>query len=245
MKILIIGANSAIAKATARLYATPAHDLYLVARNAETLDVVKADLAARGAGSVHSAVADFSDNNVCEAVIDAALTSLGRFDLVIMAHSILGDQKQCEQSANSLMQLYQVNTLSSLSLLTLLANQMAQQRSGTIAFISSVAGDRGRPSNYAYGSSKAAVTSFLQGLRARLARVGVHVLTVKPGFVKTPMTEHIDGDGPLWATPDMIAQYIKKGIEKKRNTIYTPWFWWPIMTIIQSIPESIFKKLNL
>jgi short-subunit dehydrogenase len=122
---------------------------------------------------------------------------------------------------------------------------MEVQKQGNIVFIASVAADRGRPSNYAYGSSKAAVVTFLQGMRARLAKSNVHVMTVKPGFVESPMTEHIEGSGPLWSTPEKVAEIIQKGLVKRRNTLYTPWFWWGIMTIIKSIPECIFKKLNL
>ena len=245
MKILVIGANSAIAQAFSRLYASAEHTLYLVGRHEEKLEATQQDLQARGAAEVFTATADFADESCYQYIIDKALEQLGRFDLVVMAHSILGEQSDFEQDVSALMDLYRVNTLSSLAMLTQVANQMESQRSGNIVFISSVAGDRGRPSNYVYGSSKAAVTAFLQGMNARMAKVGVHVMTVKPGFVKTPMTEHLDTDGPLWATPEKVARLMKKGLEKKRNTLYTPWFWLPIMLIIQHIPTFIFKKLSL
>lgn len=245
MNILVIGANSAIAKAVARRYANPANAFYLVARNEEKLSKNSEDLKARGANQVEIKSADFTQAGIEPEVIESAKASLGRIDLVIMAHSILGDQAVFEKDLDALNQLFQVNTLSSLNLLTLLANEMEVQKQGNIVFIASVAADRGRPSNYAYGSSKAAVVTFLEGMRARLAKSNVHVMTVKPGFVESPMTEHIESSGPLWSTPEKVAEIIQKGLVKKRNTLYTPWFWWGIMTIIKSIPEFIFKKLSL
>ena len=138
----------------------------------------------------------------------------------------------------------QTNALSVISLLTLLANHFEQQRHGCIAVISSVAGDRGRQSNYVYGTAKGALSIFLQGLRNRLHKSGVQVLTVKPGFVDTPMTASLP-KGPLWATPEKVAEDIDKAIENKRNVLYTPSFWFLIMAIIKSVPESIFKRLSL
>jgi short-subunit dehydrogenase len=130
-------------------------------------------------------------------------------------------------------------------LLTHLANRFEAQKHGSIAVISSVAGDRGRQSNYVYGTAKGAVTIFLQGLRNRLHKSGVQVLTIKPGFVDTPMTAGIYKKGPLWAAPEAIARSIQSGIEKRRDVIYTPLFWMGIMSIIKAIPEWIFKKLKL
>lgn len=246
MNILIIGATSAIAKATARLYVKQSNvNFVLVARNPAGLQELAADLTARGAASVSTLEKDFSENQGYETVVNHATEQLGSLDLVLMAHSILGDQQQCEASVAAMQEMMQVNAISSMSLLTLLANQMESQGKGTIAFISSVAGDRGRPSNYVYGSSKAVVTTFLQGLRARLAKSGVHVVTIKPGFVDTPMTAEIEKGGPLWAQPDDIAKGIARAVEKKSNVVYLPWFWRGIMAIIIHIPEFVFKKLSL
>lgn len=132
-----------------------------------------------------------------------------------------------------------------IALLTLLANQFEIQRCVSLAAISSVAGDRGRPSNYLYGSAKAAVSTFCEGLRARLFKVGVHVTTIKPGFVDTPMTQGLPLPGPLVASAEQVAALIVAGIERKANTLYTPRFWALIMLIIRSIPVTIFKHLNL
>ncbi|MCY4043485.1 MAG: SDR family NAD(P)-dependent oxidoreductase, partial [Cellvibrionales bacterium] len=151
MNILVIGANSAIAKALSRRYAHTANRFFLVARNAEKLAQVAQDLSARGAQQVDTKTADFAEVGIEPSVIEAAKRSLGRIDLVIMAHSILGDQAVFEKDLDALNQLYQINTLSSVNLLTLLANEMEAQKQGSIVFIASVAADRGRPSNYAYG----------------------------------------------------------------------------------------------
>jgi len=129
-------------------------------------------------------------------------------------------------------------------LLTLLANRFEAQRHGTLAVIGSVAGDRGRQSNYVYGTAKGALAIFLQGLRNRLHPAGVRVLTVKPGFVDTPMTASFK-KGPLWAAPEAVAAAIVAAVERGRDVIYTPWFWWGIMTLIKLVPERVFKKLKL
>ena len=132
-----------------------------------------------------------------------------------------------------------------ISLLTHLGNRFELQRQGSIVVISSVAGDRGRQSNYVYGTAKRAVSIFLQGLRQRLHKSGVQVLTVKPGFVDTPMTAGFDKKGLLWVGPEVIAQCICAGVEKKRDVVYAPWFWWGVMGGIRAVPEWVFKKLKL
>jgi short-subunit dehydrogenase len=138
----------------------------------------------------------------------------------------------------------QTNALSVVSLLTLAANLLEPRRAGTIAVISSVAGDRGRQSNYVYGSAKALVSEFLSGLRQRLTKVGVGVVTIKPGFVDTPMTAHLPKN-PLFAKPDKVARMIVSAIARRQPVCYTPSFWWPIMTAIRWVPERLFMKLAL
>ncbi|MCG8081658.1 MAG: SDR family NAD(P)-dependent oxidoreductase, partial [Candidatus Thiodiazotropha taylori] len=139
---------------------------------------------------------------------------------------------------------FEVNALTTISLLTNLANYFEAQQRGSIVVISSVAGDRGRQSNYVYGAAKGAVTIFLQGLRNRLTKSGVNVLTVKPGFVDTPMTADFP-KGALWASSEKVAQDINKAIDAQKSVAYVPWFWRYIMLIIKSIPEMVFKKLSL
>jgi len=244
-KVLIIGATSAIAEAAARLYAARGDALFLVARSEERLRIVAADLAVRGAMRSATATLDVTDFGAHAGVLDAAQRELGGIDIVLIAHGTLSDQARCEKSVELLRNEFDINAVSTLALLTLLANRLEEQRSGTLAVISSVAGDRGRQSNYVYGSAKAAVTAFLAGLRQRLAKANVGVLTIKPGFVDTPMTAAFPNKGALWAQPDRIADGIVKAIDRRRNVVYLPWFWRWIMLVIRHIPEPLFKKVKL
>jgi short-subunit dehydrogenase len=244
-KILIIGATSAIAEAAARIFAARGDALFLVARNAEHLRAVVADLNIRGAARADSATLDVTDFAAHEAVIEKAERDLGGIDITLIAHGTLTDQARCEQSVDVMRREFDVNALSTLALLTALANRMEARHGGTLAVISSVAGDRGRQSNYVYGAAKAAVSAFLGGLRQRLAKSGVTVLTIKPGFVDTPMTAGIANKGALWAQPDGIAAGIVQAIDRRRNIVYLPWFWRWIMLMIRQIPEALFKRLKL
>jgi decaprenylphospho-beta-D-erythro-pentofuranosid-2-ulose 2-reductase len=243
-KILIIGATSAIAEATARIYAARNDRLYLLARNTERMQTLAADLRVRGAESVRCDTLEVNDFASHEAVIDAAIDSMGGIDLVLIAHGTLSDQKACEQDFSLTLQELNTNAIGVFSLLTHLANHFEAQRHGTIAVISSVAGDRGRQSNYVYGTAKGAVSIFLQGLRNRLYRSGVHVLTIKPGFVDTPMTRKLK-KGLLWASPEKVGKNIVVAITKKKNCVYIPAFWKGIMLVIKLAPESIFKRLSI
>src|SRR5690242_7323269 len=162
--------------------------LYLVGRNQARLAAIAADLSVRGSPRVGSEVLDANDLAAHEPMLVRAESFLAGFDTVLIAHGTLSDQKACETSVELTLQEINTNALSVIALLTRVANRLAQQRAGTIAVISSVAGDRGRASNYVYGSAKALVTAFLSGLRQRLAKAGVSVVTIKPGFVDTPMT---------------------------------------------------------
>jgi decaprenylphospho-beta-D-erythro-pentofuranosid-2-ulose 2-reductase len=244
--ILIIGASSAIAQSAARIYAEEGGRLFLVARDAARLDVIADDLRVRGARQVDTLAADLLEHDRHPEIIEAALDAMPELDIVLIAHGVLPDQEACQASVAATLESMDVNFLSVVSLLTPLANRLEERGGSTIAVISSVAGDRGRQSNYIYGAAKSALDTFLQGLRNRLSKAGVHVLTIKPGFVATPMTAHIEGrSGPLWASPDDIAEGIAKAIDKEKNVVYLPGFWALIMLIIRNIPESIFKKLSL
>jgi short-subunit dehydrogenase len=244
-KILIIGATSAIAEHAARLFAARGDALFLVARNADRLRDVAADLNVRGAMRAATATLDVADFNAHQGVLDAAERELRGIDVVLVAHGTLSDQAQCQQSADALRREFDVNAISTIALLTILANRLESKRSGTLAVISSVAGDRGRESNYVYGAAKAAVSTFLGGLRQRLAKAKVNVLTIKPGFVDTPMTAGIPNKGALWTQPDRIAAGIVKAIDRRRSIVYLPWFWRPIMFVIRQIPEPLFKRVKL
>lgn len=242
-RILVIGATSAIAEATARLYAARGAHLFLVGRNAARLRTIAADLSVRGAASVAEHVLDVDDWPRHAAMLDAAMGALGGgIDVALIAHGTLPDQAACEASVERAMAEFATNGTSTIALATAIAPRL--QSSATLAVISSVAGDRGRASNYLYGSAKAAVSTFLSGLRQRLGPAGVNVLTIKPGFVDTPMTSDFK-KGALWAKPGAVARGIVSAIDKRRGVAYLPWFWWGIMRIITHIPEFIFRKLKL
>jgi decaprenylphospho-beta-D-erythro-pentofuranosid-2-ulose 2-reductase len=243
-KILVLGATSGIAQATCRIWASQGASLFLVARNAEKLAAVAADLKTRGASYVDTAVADLDDTDKHPALLSHAVNSLTGMDIAYLAHGILGDQAEAEQDFNTAAQILYTNLMAPVSLLTWLANYCVQRHLGTIAVISSVAGDRGRKSNYVYGSSKAGLSAFLAGLRNRVDREGVTVLTIKPGPVKTAMTANMP-KSEKFADPDAVAESIVKAISKRKDTLYVPFQWQPIMFIIRHIPERIFKKLNL
>lgn len=244
-RVLIIGATSAIATACARLWAANGAEFFLVARNREKLEQTAADLTGRGAARVSLWEMEATDMAAHAPMLEQCLATLSQIDIALIAHGTLPDQKTCEQDVNVALQELANNGTSVIALLTLLGNHFERQRCGNIAVISSVAGDRGRPSNYLYGTAKAAVSTFCEGLRARLFKVGVHVTTIKPGFVDTPMTKGLPLPGPLVAKPEQVALRIVKGIDNKAGTLYAPGFWTLIMLIIKCIPTLIFKRLNL
>ena len=221
--ILVIGATSAIAEAAARLWAEEGARLYLVARDAGKLSLVARDLETRGA-RVSRALLDVDEFDRHAPIVLAAFDEMTRIDVVLIAHGVLPGQSECESSTKAALQVLQTNAASVISLITLIANRMQMQRSGVIAVIGSVAGDRGRKSNYVYGSSKALVAVFLEGLADRLNAFGVRVITIKPGLVDTPMTAPFR-KGLLWARPQSVAAGIHDRIASARSgTYYVPRF---------------------
>lgn len=247
INIVIFGATSAIAEATARLWAGRGCSLFLIGRNPEKLAVLREDLRIRaGAGQrIEIAVADLNDFSRHAALIEEADRTLRGIDVALIAHGSLPRQAECERSVERTMAEITTNALSPLSLLTLLANYFEARGKGSLVTISSVAGDRGRKSNYVYGAAKGMLTCFLQGVRNRLAGRGVAVITIKPGFVDTPMTKEFEKSGPLWAQPETIARGIVRAVEQRRDVVYLPWFWRYIMLVIRHIPERIFKRMSL
>ena len=244
-RILVIGATSAIATACCRLWAEQGHEFFLVARDAEKLQQTAQDLEARGAKSVNSFTMDVLDTPQHALMLQQCISTHRQIEIALVAHGTLPDQAACEQDAELALQEFSINGSSVISLLSLLAEQFTLQRCGSLAVISSVAGDRGRPSNYLYGSAKAAVSAFCEGMHARLFKIGVHVITIKPGFVDTPMTQGLALPKALVVPPEYVAKQIVSAINNKKAVLYTPRFWALIMLIIRSIPNFIFKRLNL
>ncbi|HEX3986559.1 MAG TPA: SDR family oxidoreductase [Acidobacteriaceae bacterium] len=243
-RVLALGATSAIAEATLRRMAEEGASFFLVARNAAKLAAVSADLVTRGAAVAVGEVADLDDTAGHPALLSRAVGALGGLDIALLAHGVLGDQPRAEQDYRAAEAVLRTNFLSAVSLVTWLANYFEAERRGTIAVISSVAGDRGRKSNYVYGASKGGLNVFLDGVRNRIDRAGVQVLTIKPGFVATPMTAHLPRNA-LFAQPAEVARYVLRGIDRRRDVVYAPPFWGLIMLVVRSIPGRIFKRLNL
>lgn len=244
LNVLIIGATSAIAEATARCYAAQGARLFLVARDATRLADIATDLKVRGAADVGHATLDVNRLDEHASVLVQAWHLLQNIDVALIAHGTLPDQGECEGSVEVALAEFATNATSTIALMTAIAPRLEAQHRGALVVISSVAGDRGRQSNYLYGAAKAAVSTFASGLRQRLAKVGVDVVTVKPGFVDTPMTRAFR-KGPLWAKPDAVAAGIVRAANRGRSVVYLPWFWRPIMLVIRHIPEFIFKRLKL
>ena len=242
-KILIIGATSAIAEHCARIWANRGNELYLVARNEERVKVIASDLKVRGAAQVITYCTDLKDIERHSEILESAQNTMKGVDIVLIAHGTLSSQKFCEGSVSETLNEIKTNALSTISLLTLLANRFEEKKDGTICVISSVAGDRGRASNYVYGSAKAMVTTFTSGLRQRLHKSNVAVVTIKPGFVDTPMTSQFK-KGLLWAKPNTVASKIVRAIDKKKAEVYIPLFWLFILTLINIIPSILFKRIG-
>jgi decaprenylphospho-beta-D-erythro-pentofuranosid-2-ulose 2-reductase len=241
-RVLIVGATSAIAAEVARLYAGRGASLVLTGRNPARLAAVGDDLRVRGATTVETEVLDLLDRSRHAAVVQRAFA--GGLDVALLAHGDLPDQQRCQTDPGEAARALELNLVATVELLTLLAGEFESRRAGTIAVITSVAGDRGRQSNYVYGAAKAGVSVFLQGLRQRLRAAGVRVVTLKPGFVDTPMTAHLPRN-PLSSSPQRAGRSIYHAIEGRRDVAYIPWFWRPVMALIRAVPESLFKRLRL
>lgn len=240
--VLIVGATSAIAEATARRFAADGAHLFLAARDAQRLEAIATDLRLRGAALVHTYAFDATDFPAHAPMLAAAQAALGGLDQVLIAHGTLPDPAACALDAERMRRELETNGVSVVVLCNRIAQSMAARGRGTLAVISSVAGDRGRASNYVYGSAKALVTAYASGLRAQLLPLGVRVVTIKPGFVDTPMTRAFR-KGPLWAQPDTVGARIHQAMQRGEAVIYVPAFWFWIMLVIRNIPEFVFKRL--
>jgi decaprenylphospho-beta-D-erythro-pentofuranosid-2-ulose 2-reductase len=242
--ILIVGATSGIAEAVARRYAEQGAAFFLVARNKDKLKSVSTDLSVRGAKEVQTFVMDANDSELIPRMVETAWQAFGSVDVALVAHGTLPDQLRTETDIPYAIAEFRTNAESAIACLAGLAQCFELQGNGVIAVIGSVAGDRGRASNYLYGAAKAAIDTYASGLRAKLSRQGVHVLIIKPGFVATSMTAELNLPEKLTATPEKVAQDIQQAIIKRKDVIYTPWFWYWIMLIIRWIPAPIFKRLK-
>jgi short-subunit dehydrogenase len=239
-RVLILGATSAIAQEAAALYAARGDRLHLVGRNPDKLAALVSRL---GPAAPSHAAADFDALEANEGVVARGLEALGGgCDVALIAHGALGDQLASERSFAEAQRILTTNLLSVLSLLIPLANHMEAARAGRLGVITSVAGERGRPRNYTYGTAKGALNIYLQGLRTRLYPAGVTVTTLKLGPVDTPMTT----DHPkhaLFARPDAVARDIVTAIDDGTPEAFVPWYWRGIMAVVKGTPEPVFQKL--
>lgn len=242
--VLVVGATSVIAERLARLYASEGARLFLIGRHAR-LETIAADLRIRGAGEVQTALLDLNDPVAARTALATCREAFGRPDVVVMAHGTLTDQAKAEQDPAYARAELDTNFVGPVGLLLELAAWYEPDGQGVIAVITSVAGMRGRASNFVYGAAKGGLQVFLEGLRHRLHRTGTQVLDVRPGFVDTPMTAHLAKGGPLWATPERVASDIHRAIGSRRAVLYTPWFWRWILLLICSLPRFLFHKLRI
>jgi decaprenylphospho-beta-D-erythro-pentofuranosid-2-ulose 2-reductase len=237
-RVLILGATSAVASEVARVHAARGDRLCLIGRSKEKLARLKAE---------HSESvciqADFGDTRESETLIARAIHELGGLDTVLIAHGELGDQLASEQSFVAAEESLRVNFLSVVALLIPLANHMERSQHGTVGVITSVAGDRGRPRNYTYGTAKGALNIYLQGLRTRLYSAQVRVCTLKLGPVDSPMTE-THTKHALFGKPHAVAEGIVRAMDAGTPEAYVPSFWGVIMPIVKNTPEALFQKLS-
>jgi decaprenylphospho-beta-D-erythro-pentofuranosid-2-ulose 2-reductase len=244
-RIVIIGATSAIAEHCARLWASQGPvDMTLVARDGVKAEKIATDLRVRSsAAEVRVITSDFTD----PAGIEATVGSLAgnTIDIVLIAHGLLPDQQACEQDLEMCRQALDINALSPVLFAEAFARRMGSQNSGTLAIIGSVAGDRGRKSNYVYGAAKGLVDRYAQGLQHRFAGTGVKVVLIKPGPTDTPMTAHLKGRGAKLAPVESVARNIVEAIERGQPVAYVPGKWRIIMLIIRHLPAFVFNKMNI
>jgi NADP-dependent 3-hydroxy acid dehydrogenase YdfG len=243
-RVLIVGATSAIAADAARAFAAYGSRLFLTGRNPERLAAVADDLRVRGAAQVDAMQLDVLETARHEEVVEGAAQCWGGLDVALVAHGVLPNQATCQADVQETLRAIEVNFTATVALLTILANRFELQGHGCLAVITSVAGDRGRRSNYVYGATKGGLHIFLQGLRSRLQRAGVSVIEIKPGLVDTPMTAHLSKHG-LFASSRWVGRGVFNSIVRRRDIVYVPWFWRPIMLGVKLVPERLFKRLQL
>lgn len=244
MKVLILGIGSPIARAFAEQLVAKGDDLFVVGHDREETDRIAKDLSVRSSKAIAMDVVEARDFASHAKLIESATKKLGSIDGVLYAIGYLGDQPADSHEAEAARKIIEINFVSAVSMLAPLANDFEKRGQGWILGISSVAGDRGRKSLYAYGAAKSGLSAYLQGLRNRLDAKGVRVYTIKPGFVDTSMI-YGKRKGILVASPERVAKSLVAILNKPAGIYYLPWFWRPIMCVIRAIPERIYKGMSL
>jgi decaprenylphospho-beta-D-erythro-pentofuranosid-2-ulose 2-reductase len=241
--ILIIGASSSVAKNCARIWANDKNNFFLIGRNNEKLYSLASDLRVRGSKNVYTQAIKFNEISEYKNFLEEPKKKFQSIDIVLIAHGSLGDQNESEKNLELMLNEINVNAISTISILSILANYFEEKKEGTIVVISSIAGDKGRASNYIYGSAKAMVTTFVSGLRQRLSNKNVSLITIKLGIVDTPMTSKLKKNF-LWSSSYSVAKKIVNAVSNNKEEVYVPGFWRIIILIIKLIPNKIFKKMR-
>ena len=245
-QVVILGGLSAIGEATARLYAMEGARLVLAGRNETRLGQVGDDLRARGAAACRLWPIDLAAADAAAEFAKMVQVLDGNVDAVLLFYGVLGNQREAEQDPAMLRNIIAVNFASAAEWAAAAANQLEKQKGGVLVAVSSVAGDRGRQSNYVYGAAKAGLTTLVEGIAHRLAPSGARAVALKLGIVDTPMTANVTKGGLLMAKPYQVARVIKAIADRPgRPVVYVPWFWRWIMLIIRSAPTTIFHKTKL
>lgn len=242
-KIIVLGALSEIAEATCRLYAKEGAELVITGRDQARLNTVADDLRVRGASKIVAETVDLTEND--PQLLTKWVDELGGVDVVLLAYGALGEQPALEQDLEAAGKLIDTNFRSAALWVLTAANELEKRKAGSLVVLGSVAGDRGRQSNYVYGATKAGLGVLVEGVAHRLAKSGARAVLIKPGFVDTAMTAHIPNKGALWSSPQKIAAIIKKAADGSKPVIYAPGYWRLIMSVIKSVPSGIFHRTKL
>lgn len=246
IRVIILGATSAIAIATARLYAEQQKArILLVGRQESRLQELASDLRVRGAVLVEAAACDLASPHDTHQQIAAFAGRLGGVDHVLIAYGLLGDQSVAERNEAAAADILAVNFTSQALWALAAANVLEEQGHGTLVVLGSVAGDRGRRSNFVYGAAKAGIATLVEGIAHRFAGKGPRAIMIKIGPTITPMTAHLDRKGPLWATPQQVARIIHARTLHGGPVAYAPRRWWWIMTLIRHLPAFVFNRINI
>lgn len=246
-RIVIVGATSRLAELCARLWvARGAVELVLVGRNLSKLEAIASDLGVRSPqSSISSQVVDFTNPLEIQVLTDEICTKQGVPDIVLIAHGSLPDQQSCQTDLEQVAEALNINGLSPALFAEAFANKMQKVGKGTIAIVGSVAGDRGRKSNYVYGAAKGLLNRYAQGMQHRFAGTGVSIVLIKPGPTDTPMTVDLKSTGAKLASAEEVAELIVEGVEQGKPEVYAPKKWALIMTVIRHLPKFVFNKMNI
>ncbi len=245
MRVIILGATSAIAEATARLYAAEKASLMLVGRQEARLKAMADDLAVRAAVKVETAVLDLEEAGEAATILGGLAERLGGVDHILIAYGILGEQPKAAADPVEAERILKVNFNSAALWCLAAANLLEAQRRGSLVVLGSVAGDRGRRANFVYGAAKAGLAALVEGIAHRFAATGPRAVIVKPGPTITPMTDGMVRKGLLWSTPEAVAAVVRRAADRGGPVQYAPWFWRFIMLIIRFLPAPIFNRLDI